>query len=240
MANLDTDAKNYGLDRFITNITGKGLSKLNQFSVMMKLPKALSDLSNKDAEHLSPQSIAEFILQCDTVNIPGLSFISNDVSVYGEARQMPTQRLFSEASLTFYVDLDLKVKRFFDSWMNVIINPITRTSNYYQNYITEIDIYVHDKNFNIRYLITLHECYPKAIQDIGLDYSNNQPMKIGIGMQYKFYTIQDIIKEKEKFENTLRTTPTSFKNPYPIGANDVYPANTPNVRSNYTYIPYKE
>ena len=229
-----------GLNSFISNVTGKGLSKSNYFSAIITYPRAMSS-----SGFTSPISQPNFSLQCDSAVIPGLSLITNDVAVYGEARQMPTQRLFSELSLSFYADIDLNVKKFFDSWMDFIINPNTRTCRYYDDYVTRMEVIVHDKNLNIRYKVNLFECYPKSIQDIPLDYGDVAPMKLRVSMMYKYYTIEGNVVEQEKLQAIINNSVnsdvgSSIKVAKFTGVNDVAPDPTPAVTANYTVIPYKK
>ena len=236
----DPNAGSLGLNSFISNIKNQGISKVNYFSAIIHPPRSM-----KSSEFTSPISSTNFSLQCDNASIPGISLITNDVAVYGEARQMPTQRLFSEMSLSFYADIDLNIKRFFDSWMDFIINPNTRTCRYYEDYVTKMEVVVHDKNYNIRYKVNLEECYPKSIQDITLDYSDNAPMKLRVSMMYKYYTIENTFVEKEKLQAVINNSVNSdVATPITVakftGVNNVSSDPTPPVKSNTRYIPYKK
>ena len=236
----DPNYKSLGLDSFISNVTGKGISKANYFSAVITYPRAMMS-----SGFTLPISQPNFSLQCDTASIPGISLITNDVAVYGEARQMPTQRLFSEMSFSFYADINLNIKRFFDSWMDFIINPTTRTCRYYEDYVTGMEVVVHDKNLNIRYKVNLFECYPKSIQDITLDYSDTTPMKLRVSMMYKYYTIDSDIVEKEKLQAVINNSVNSdVSTPITVakftGVNNVAPDPTPPVSANFKFIPYKK
>ena len=235
----DPNYKSLGLDSFITNVKNRGISKSNYFSAIIYPPPLMIS-----SGFTLPISSTNFSLQCDNASIPGLSLITNDVAVYGEARQMPTQRLFSEMSLSFYADINLNIKRFFDSWMDFIINPNTRTCRYYKDYVTKMEVVVHDKNYNIRYKVNLFECYPKSIQDVTLDYSDTAPMKLRVSMMYKYYTIENTFVEQEKLQAVINNsansdTSASIKVAKFTGVNNVSPDPTPPVSANYTVIPWK-
>jgi hypothetical protein len=106
-----------------------------------------------------------------------------------------------------------------------------------------MDVIVHDRNFNIRYKVTLFECYPKSIQDIGLDYGDAAPMKLRVAIQYKYYVIEDTVIEKEKIQAIINNSvnsdvASSSKTSHFIGLNNVAPDPTPPVTANYKYIPY--
>jgi hypothetical protein len=185
-----------GLNSFISLIKNKGLSQANYFSAILYPPPKMSG-------HLD---LTQFALLCDSASIPGVSLITNDVSVYGEARQMPTQRLFSEMTLSFYVDMDLIIKKYFDDWMDLVINPTSRTMNYYADYVSTMQIIVHDKNYNVKYQVTLHECFPKTINSINLDFNDRAPMKLSVGFEYKYYTVENQEKDQQNLQGFLSTS----------------------------------
>lgn len=196
MKKLDPNKANLGLDTFIANVVKKGVSRANRFNVSVTPPKTMIGVKSL----ISP---VNFTLQCEAVSIPGMNLITNDVGFYGEARQMPSQRLFSEVHLSFIADIDLNIKRFFDSWLESIINPITRHCSYYQDYVSTMEIVVNDVEDNIRYKINLFECYPKSVSDIALDYSALGIMKVTVSMMYKYYTIDTDVKDQDKAKNLV-------------------------------------
>lgn len=207
----DIDYENYGLDKFISLIRNGELTVSNKFSVIIHTPQNMR-YNTLDTSLLSHKVKQEMILLCDTASVPGLSLMTNEVAVFGESRQMPTQRLYSTMSLSFYVDAEMVVRKYFDEWMESIINPVTRTSYYYDEYIANIEIYVHDKNFNVLYKVVLFECYPKALQNIDLDYSNNGLMKMLVDIQYKYYKVEKVLEEELIFQNFLATNVTQYNN----------------------------
>jgi hypothetical protein len=100
---------------------------------------------------------------------------------------MPYNKLFDNVNMSFYVDNAMSVKLLFDNWMGAIQNPVTRSFNYYADYITDIDIDVFDIANNIRYALTLAQCYPKAINPIQMDYAGREVMKMTVSMNYKYW-----------------------------------------------------
>jgi hypothetical protein len=106
-------------------------------------------------------------------------------------REVPYDKLHDPVNMSFYVDTDLKVKRFFDLWMNSIQDPQTKKYSYYDNYITDIQIHVEDLNDKSRYMITMYECYPKSVGSIQLDYASKDVMKLQVTMNYRYFVVSD-------------------------------------------------
>jgi len=85
MSYKDPDAGNYSLNKFISLVKNESLAHTNQYSVVFYLPPNLRNIHN---EITSKKNLERLTLLCDSVSIPGLSLITNDVAVYGEARQI--------------------------------------------------------------------------------------------------------------------------------------------------------
>jgi hypothetical protein len=166
---------------FISLVKTEGISRTNRYKVEFRTPS-----------NVNQDSLQKVLLLCDQVQLPSVSYASNPVRTFGELRESPYDRLYETCNLSFYVDTDMKVKRLFDSWINSIQNPVSRNFNYYSEYITDIKIEVQDIKDMTRYRIDLHECYPKSIGAIQLDYSSKEIMKLNVVMQYRNWSSSGI------------------------------------------------
>lgn len=126
-------------------------------------------------------------MYCDQFQLPGLNINTSPSLTYGETREMPYTRLYDNINMSFYVDHDMKVKKYFDEWMASIQNPMDRTFSYYNSYIHDVQIDVEDLENNVKYSMILHECYPKTIGAIQLDYAAKDLMKISVTFAYKYW-----------------------------------------------------
>lgn len=172
------------LTTFIAQIKTKGLARSNRFRV--EIPIAQSILSIPNSE-FSPSSNGDMMLYCDSVQLPGMNYSTTQNRSYGEFREIPYDRLFDNINLTFYVDSDMKVKRFFDTWMSTIVNPNDRTFGYYTDYCVNSKIYVNDMEDNTTHIVNLYECYPKTIGSIQMDYASREIIKLNVTMSYKYW-----------------------------------------------------
>jgi hypothetical protein len=132
-------------------------------------------------------NLRQILLFCSEASMPGINIATAPVKSFGEVRETPYDKIFDNVNLTFYVDQNMHVKYFFDSWVNSIQNPQTRTFEYYKNYITDIYIQVEDSRDDSRYLVILKECYPKSISPISIGYENKEIMKMQVSMNYKYW-----------------------------------------------------
>ena len=154
----------------------------NRFMVQFVLPPKLRSASTYAG------NVETVLMQCDAINLPGMTISTQPSRTYGEVREIPYERLFDNINLSFYIDNTMNAKSLFDTWINSIQDPATRQFNYYQEYITDLTITVLDKADQGKYVIKLFECYPKAVSPIQMDYSSKDIMKLQVSMNYKYWT----------------------------------------------------
>lgn len=149
-----------------------------RYSVTMPL------IVSQTEENKDPKLVSVF---CDQVQIPGLNYNTSAHMTYGETREVPYGRMFDSITLSFYVDNEMKVKKYFDDWQYTIQNPVTRNFNYYNNYIKPIQIDVEDISSKTKYTVELRECYPKTVGSIQMDAASKDLMKLSVTLAYKYW-----------------------------------------------------
>lgn len=171
------------IDKFIAGVKG-GMARTNRYSVMFPMPKCMTSGYAEPPADLDMQKVHLF---CDTASLPGINYSTTQSRTFGEFREMPYEKLYDAVTLSFYVDKNMMVKSFFDSWANGIQDKRSRTFNYYNEYIVDMDIEVYDVANESIYLLSLYEAYPKTIGAIALDNASKDVMKLSVTMQYKYY-----------------------------------------------------
>jgi len=168
------------LNAFIAKV-GQGLARTNRFAVEIPIPR------NLGVTYSGASASENIYMLCDGASIPGTTVATTEIRTYGEIREMPYERMYENTTLSFYVDRNMVVKKFFDDWMGAIVDPVTREIQYYNDYITDIHMVVMDPLDSVRYGITLHEAYVKAISPVALDWSSRDVMKLSVNINYKYY-----------------------------------------------------
>jgi hypothetical protein len=186
-----SEPKNGNLKNFIAMVKTEGLMRTSRYNVSMRLPRSITTSPN----------MRKVLLYCSDITIPGITLATNQLRIHGEIREAPTEKMYDNANMTFYVDNNMEVKKLFDTWMNSIQHPVTRNFNYYDEYTTEIKIDVEDTKDRKRYEITMHECYPKNIGQIQVGYDQKEVMKLQVSMQYKYWKSKAYAAPKETKES---------------------------------------
>jgi hypothetical protein len=167
------------LNEFIAQVKTIGMARTNRFSVILTPPIKLPRLGNEGLKNI--------LLFCDQVQIPGLNLATIQNRSFGEFREVPYEKLYGDLQMSFYVDNNLAVKGLFDDWMNLIQSPNSRTFEYYDNYVTTMQIEVEDIANRIRHRTYVYEAYPKTVAPIQMDYASKDVMKMQVTMQYKYW-----------------------------------------------------
>lgn len=177
--NLDRQnapVRNNPIKDFVSQVKSGGLARSNRYAVIMTLPFAFNSEVTKKA-----------LMFCDQIQLPGTNFSTTQNRTFGEFRETPYEKLYEPITMSFYVDRDMLIKDMFDQWQNSIYNPQTRVFNYYNNYITDMTIEVQDNKDTPKYYVTLHECYPKSVGAVQLDYASKDVMKLSVSIAYKWF-----------------------------------------------------
>jgi len=205
------------LHDFISQIKSEGLSRTNRFLVNIASPNTLTT-GDSDTSRLIQ-------LYCEQASLPGMAYASTPVRSFGENREIVYERNFEPITLTFYVDRKMSVLRFFNDWMDAIVNPNTRESSYYDDYTTQMSITMQDTADNDTYEVVFYEVYPKSVAAIQLDYNSKDVAKLAVTFNYKYH----INKRKDPGSGD-RELLQPVGMPFVLGS-DIYPDD--NTSGNY-------
>lgn len=169
------------LDRFITQIKTRGIARTNRYRVFIPFIGA----NNFNSSGSSNMELAQ--LFCESTTLPGLNIATDPARSFGEVREMPYEPMYDPVSMTFYMDADMHLKNAFDGWMSRVIDPFTRTIQYYRSYTTDIEIYVDNVDGKSPYMIKLFEAYPKTVGSVQLAAESRDIMKLPVVFQYKYW-----------------------------------------------------
>lgn len=159
-----------------------GLAKTNHFTVLLTPPTSATRGIPKGNTNLQ-----KVLLFCDTIQLPGVNVNTMQTRTYGEVREMPYEINYEPITMTFYVDSQMYVKKMFDNWTLGTQIADTRKFNYYDNYVTNLKIFVQDAGEKNRYMVELFEAYPKTVSAVSMDYASRDIMKVQVTMMYKYW-----------------------------------------------------
>lgn len=163
------------LSDFISKVKTEGLLSGSHFHVTI------------GGSVLGEFNLRDVMMLCEATSIPGLNHMTTELRTFGESREVPYGATYQPIEFSFILDHDLRVKQYFEDWMNLVFDRRSRMIGYRLDYIREIGVYLSDKKGNIVHKVTLHECYPKILQDIALDFSQKDPLKLRVSIVFKYW-----------------------------------------------------
>jgi len=155
------------------------LARPSRFDVTIPVPIVLLPFRNV-GKQLS--------LRCETAQLPSRTFAtaeqrfgSNPIEKY------PYQPQYNDLDLTFLVSDDMSEKVFFDSWLELINPSLTFNFKYKNDYAVNMQVNQYDVTNNKSYSINLIDAYPISVNQLDLDWSNNEYHKLTVVFAYTYW-----------------------------------------------------
>lgn len=171
---------NFNLTRFLATIGSESFARTNRFEVLIPPPPGLRNF--RYGELVS--------LYVEQASIPLLNIATKQFKIFGPTYQRPvTSEYGGEGiSLTFHVDSSMVVRKFFEDWMHVVVDPNTFEVNYQSEYTTKILIRQLDEQDNITHEVELLEAFPRNMNLMELNNaSTNQTHRLNILFAYRYW-----------------------------------------------------
>ena len=171
---------NWNLEKFRSEVlSGAGLARTNRFEVVITPPAKLANKFNES--FLSS-------LYVEQASIPNLGVVTKQLKIFGPSYQRPVSSEYGGEgiSLTFHVDRNMAIRKFFEDWIHIIVDPDTFTVGYQMDYISDVYIKQLDEQDNVTHEILLKEAFPRNINIMELNNgSSNQTHRLNVLFAYR-------------------------------------------------------
>lgn len=190
------------VSNFIAMMKEDGLARQNHYTFTFFPPidaNVDSTFNMTDARKIE--------LLCSNCTLPGLNIGSSQHRTFGEQYDMPNDKSYGMLTSSFYVDNHFYVKKLFDRWSSLIVDPVSRTYGFHKNYVVDINLKVFDNYGLPHYSVDIKDAWPKGINDIQMSYENREFMKIDITWAYRYWTSSLISNTVHKFDEPVNSVP---------------------------------
>ena len=207
---------NFNINNFRSEVLARDLARPSKFEVRIYTPPILTAFSNQ-------ASVVSVF--CDSANLPGMNIATRPYRIYGPAYQRPITSDFGGdgTTMVFNIDKDMMIKKFFDAWMQNIVNPKTFNVNYSKTYTSNrIDIIQLDNNDRETYSVSLIDAFPRSMNLLDLNSSStNQTHKLTVTFAYRKwiannsfsnYNTSEVAARRDQFNAGALPTVTSRPN----------------------------
>ena len=174
----------------------EGYALPNRFEVFILAPPKRGGgptLSNYTGSERNSNARA-VSLRCESISLPGRNLNTlTDTNIYGPTREIVNGVTYAEdITMTFQASSGLDERVFFEEWQKQAFNENTWNVGYYNDYVSEVHIYLLDRKDQRRYGIKLMEAFPKTIEGTELNQaSNNEIIKTSVSFSFRYWTTLD-------------------------------------------------
>jgi len=174
----------------------EGYALPNRFEVLIFSPPKLggggleniffNSERNSDARAVS--------LRCESVVLPGRNLNTlTDTNIYGPTREIVDGVTYAEdITMTFQASSGLNERVFFEKWQKQAFNEDTWNVGYYNDYVSEVHIYLLDRKDQRRYGLRLIDAFPKTIEGTDLNQgTNNEIIKTSVSFSFRYWKTLD-------------------------------------------------
>ena len=173
---------NFSIEDFRSAIFKDSLARTNRFEVIIPAPIGMSNSNSSYADFTS--------LYCEMASLPPVNISTKSFKIFGPTYQRPFGAEYGGegVSLTFHVDRDMNIKKFFDEWTSVIVDPDSGLVNYQENYISTLTLRQLDEQENVTYELELYEAFPRSVNLLELNNSaQNQTHRLNVLFAYRYW-----------------------------------------------------
>jgi len=213
---------------FLSNINAKGgLARPARFQVLLPLPpyiaqyvsnsliekilnfpnSIMSDVTDainksisqeKESRGSNPTISRYLALQCESAELPGKNFVTEDVKIYGPTFKVPYQVQYAETTLTFICTNDFFERKLFERWMTAIMPTDTNNFRYPKGqnskYMTDITIKQYNEDVTQIFATKLIDAFPISIAAQQLSWGDDNFHRLAI--QFAYYRYEPIVDTK--------------------------------------------
>lgn len=171
----------FSIENFRSEVRSRGLSKANRFEVVLTAPPCVA-----------PDNSRLVSLFCDQASLPQTRIRISQQQIFGPPSFHPQGADYGgdNFSLQFLLDSDMTIKKFFDSWVDGIVNRRTGEVSFQQNYICQnLTVAQLDQRDRETYKVKFEDVFHIAVAPIQLDYASNSANKLTVTFTYRrWYT----------------------------------------------------
>jgi hypothetical protein len=155
------------------------LARPNRFDVSIPVPLPLTP-------YLNTSRTLSF--RCEGTQLPGRTLATADQKIGSNpTEKFPYHSTYNDVTMTFILSGDMSEKLFFDAWMEYI-NPTRSFDFTFKNdYTSTLTINQYDITNNLTYSVNLIDAYPVAIDQLDLEWTNNEYHKLTIDFAYTYW-----------------------------------------------------
>ena len=142
----------------------------------------------------SNASLSRYLaLQCESAELPGKTFATADVKIYGPIFKVPYQTQYADTTLTFLCTNEFYERKLFERWMESVMPTDTNNLRFPKGqssrYLTNIKIIQYDEFIKQIFAVELMDAFPIGVAPQALSWSEDGFHRLSIQFAYQKYRV---------------------------------------------------
>lgn len=163
------------LQAFRASLTND-VARPNRFEVIIPVPTKLLRYTDM---------VKRLTLRCESSEIPSVSIATNPREIYGTGEKLAYMKNYSDLNLSFICSGDMKERKFFDAWTNLIVPNSSKNPEYQDNYTTTITVNHYRVDGKLEYSFDITKAFPTYVGQQQLNWgTQNQYMILPVTFSY--------------------------------------------------------
>ena len=139
----------------------------------------------------TPQQRRRVQAFCSEITMPSREAVQKEIRHNGPTRKFVYNYTTPEVTATFYTDKFMRERTFFEIWQKAAFSNITHNINYYNDYVSPIDIMAlgnyasRQERDDVTYAVRLLDCYPKIISDVSFSHETNSVQTFQVTFSFR-------------------------------------------------------
>jgi hypothetical protein len=173
------------LKEFNRDIRMQGIARKNRFDILIDIPqKVQQELTRRGIRY----DAGNLAIRCYSTQIPPKSIASTDVKTAGFNQKIPYSRTFDDVTTSFVLDKQMKIKKIFDVWQEVIAPNDASHVAYLDDITTDVVINQLNNKDVSEYAVTLKHAYPIVVNSLDYQTDDNDSYQV-VGVTWTFKTV---------------------------------------------------
>ena len=134
----------------------------------------------------------QLTLYCSGAELPSRDVEATELYTYGESRQVGFRHMHQQLALQYYCSEDLRERRFFEEWQNMVYDPFSKNAGYYDEYTSTVQVQQWDYGLTRKMAeYVFDEAYVATIGNLAYEAGNAEIHRLSISFNYKSYRRTD-------------------------------------------------
>ena len=194
--NAKGNSRDNSIYDYMTNFK-TGVMKSSRFRAEFTLPRGINGAGSTHAVNTRALSsniksaeqgfnkTGAINLKCNMATFPDRTLQTIDFKSNSVNFKMPWGTSYNPISLSFYADGNLDTREYFELWQSCVMNFGNNTMNFYNEYVSDVKLYLQNDSGADAYGIILYEAYPSTISLMDISYGNSSTV-LNIMIQLSF------------------------------------------------------